>query len=228
MSVAAPPIATATAEGAGTGLLDWAVRYAAPLLTAAGVVLYGMLRLAYVFFYIQLRATPQEVGYGYLEILSCQMVGTVELVLLLAAVLFLPVLGWLLLRHGRRLDRRTVVRSAVRCVVPAGVLVLALLPSLAWLQGTEARRGNTVRNVYLKHAPRIPVLAVQAVPATAAWSAEVPDGLVDLRDRHCLLYLGQNATTTVFYDVQTRDSLRVPTGQIVVLLKNTRSVPRGC
>ena len=42
--------------------LDWAVRYAAPLLGIVGVTLYGVLRLAYVFFYMQLRATPQEVA----------------------------------------------------------------------------------------------------------------------------------------------------------------------
>lgn len=220
--------ATTTAPSTETGLLDWTVQYAVPLLTAAGVILYGVLRLAYVFFYIQLRATPEEVGYGYLEILSSQMVGTVELVLLLAAVLLVPVLGGQLLRRRRRPDRRVVARSVMWCLLTAVVLVLTLLPAVAWLHGTEARHGYTVRNVYLAHTLRIPVLAVQALPATAAWSAEVPDGLVDLRERRCLLYLGQNATTTVFYDVRTRDSLRVPTAQVIVLLRNTEGVPRDC
>ncbi|GAA4945978.1 hypothetical protein [Actinoplanes utahensis] len=216
----------------GETFLDWAVKYASPLLTVAGVLLYGVLRLAYVTFYMQLRATPQEVGYGYVEILSSQLIGTVELVLVVAVLLFGPAVavrgGYGLFRPLRRPWREAAARLAAQCALAAVALVLTLLPVAAWLAGTEARKGYLVRNVYLAYLPRIPVLAVQAVPASAAWSAEHPDRLLNLMDRRCLLYLGQNPVTTVFYDVKTRDSLRVPTAQIIVQIKNRRSVPVDC
>ena len=60
-----------------------------PALGAFGILLYGILRLAYVFFYLQLRTTPEEVGYGYSQILSESIAGAVELTLLCAAVFVL-------------------------------------------------------------------------------------------------------------------------------------------
>jgi hypothetical protein len=216
--------------------LDWAVRYAAPLLGIVGVTLYGVLRLAYVFFYMQLRTTPQEAGYGYVEILSSQLIGTVELVLLLTVTLLAVTLGGygmrrlVLARLGRRPApwRRSVARLALWSGVASVVVVLATLPTVAWLTGTEARKGYLVRNVYLLHTLRIPVLAVQAVPAAVAWSATPPPGLQNLQNRYCLLYLGQAAGTTVFYDVTTRESLRIPSAQVVISLQNIDSVPIGC
>lgn len=216
-------------------MLDWAVRYAVPLLSGVGVLLYGVLRLAYVFFYMQLRATPQDVGYGYAEILASQLVGTIELVLILTLVfLVLACAGHGLYRLGLQVTRRAagsvpLRQLALRCALAALVVVLTMLPILAWLAGTEARNGYTVRNVHLPHTIRIPVLAVQAVPAAVAWSAMTPPGLQDLKERRCLLFLGQAAGTTVFYDVKTRESLRVPSAQIVVALQNTDGVPaRSC
>ncbi|MEU4426003.1 hypothetical protein AB0F81_35740 [Actinoplanes sp. NPDC024001] len=223
---------------AGTALLDWTVRYAVPLISVVGLALYGVLRLAYVLFYAQLRATPQEVGYGYVEILSSQLVGTIELVLVVTIV-FLVIactghgIRRLVVRMtGRRVrrnpGRRLVARLVLRCAWAALVVVLILLPIAAWLEGTEARNGYTIRNVHLAGTVRIPVLAVQAVPAELAWSVTSPPGLQNLMERRCLLFLGQAAGTTVFYDVQTRESLRVPTAQIVVSLQNTDGVPVGC
>lgn len=216
--------------------LDWVVRYAVPLLGIVGVALYGVLRLAYVFFYMQLRAAPQDVGYGYVEILSSQLIGTVELVLLLAVLLLTITLSGyamrrlVLIRLGRRPApwRRTVARLGFWSSLASVVVVLATLPTVAWLTGTEARKGYLVRNVYLVHTLRIPVLAVQAVPAAVAWTIAPPPGLQNLQQRNCLLYLGQAAGTTVFYDVTTRESLRVPSAQVVISLQNIDSVPVGC
>jgi len=223
------------AQSSGNTLLDWTVKYGVPLLGTVGLVLYGMLRLAYVFFYVQLRATPQEVGYGYAEILSSQLIGTIELVLLLAAVLLVLGLGADGLRRAtvrpatpRAPYQGMVIRLARWSGLAAVVLVLTLLPGMAWLQGTEARHGYTVRNVYLAHTVRIPVLAVQAVPAVVAWTNAAAPAPLDLRNRHCLLYLGQADGTTVFYDVTTRESLRLPSSGIVVSVPNTDGVPVGC
>ncbi|MDI6105606.1 hypothetical protein QLQ12_44205 [Actinoplanes sp. NEAU-A12] len=224
-------------QPAAGSALDWAVRYAVPLMAGVGVLLYGMLRLAYVFFYLQLRATPQDLGYGYVEILSSQLVGTIELVLVLTAVLVAVALT------GRGLRRTAMIltgrarpapahRPWTRLVLQAGgaavVIVLTFLPAAAWLWGTEARHGYTVRSVYLARTVRVPVLAVQALPAVVAWSTDTPSTLQDLMTRRCLLYLGQAAGTTVFYDVKSRESLRVPSAQIIVAIQNTDGVPLDC
>jgi hypothetical protein len=220
-----------------TVLLDWLVKYAVPLLGVGGAVLFGALRLAYFFFYQQLRATPEETGYGYLEILSSQLVGTAELVLLLTAVLVIASLGVRALRNtaARRWQavvslpaQEAVTRLVQRCGLAALIVVLTCLPMLAWLFGMEASNGITVRNIYLLHTIRIPVLAVQASPATVSWTSPERLGLPDLSRRHCLLYLGKADGITVLYDVATQESLRVPSTQIMLNLPNEKSVPRHC
>jgi hypothetical protein len=82
--------------------------------------------------------------------------------------------------------------------------------------------------VYLLHTVRLPVLAVQAVPATVLWTAPAPAVPVDLRARRCLLYLGQAADMSVFYDVASRESLRLPSAQILISLQDTDAVPVDC
>jgi hypothetical protein len=215
--------------------LDWAVQYAVPLLGVTGAALYGVLRLAYVFFYLQLRATPEEVGYGYLEVLSSQLIGAIELVLFSTVIIFLVGVAvhgvWWVLRRkraGSRPLRQALARIAVRAAGIGVAVVLAGLPALGWNQGAKARSGYTVRNVYVLHTIRLPVLAVQAVPASVAWVSETPPGLIDISARRCLLYLGQAAGTAVFYDVGSGESIRVPTSLIVVSLQNADGVPLDC
>jgi hypothetical protein len=218
-------------------LIDWTVKYATPLLGLTGAALFGVLRLAYLYFYLRLRATPEEVGYGYLEILSGQLIGTAELVLLLTVLLLAAVLAARAVRHaaaGRwhaavsRPRPRTVVRLARRCALAALAVVLTCLPMLAWIFGTEARHGYAVRNIYLAHTLRIPVLAVQASPATVIWTGPTRPDMSDLSRRRCLLYLGKAGGVTVFYDVTTQESLHVPTAQIMLTIQNIKSVPADC
>src|SRR5690242_5225033 len=62
------------------------VRDYLPAIGTLGLVLYGLLRLAYMFFYLRLRTTPEEVGYDYVRVLSESIAGAVELILLCAVV----------------------------------------------------------------------------------------------------------------------------------------------
>jgi hypothetical protein len=218
--------------------LDWTVKYAAPLLGMVGAFLFGALRLAYVFFYLQLHATPQEVGYGYLEILGGQLAGTVELTVLLTATMVVAGLGVGAVRHaiaGRWRGvvtlpgRAALLRLTRGCALASLAVVLVCLTMLAWTFGTEAKNGWAVRNIYLKFAGRIPVLAVQAVPADVTWTApQPPPGGPDLRSRRCLLYLGQAGGTAVFYDVASEDSLRIPTAQILLTIPKVKGVRSEC
>jgi len=218
--------------------LDWLVR-AAPLLGLTGAVLYGVLRLAYLTFYLQVRATPEEVGYGYVEILATQLIGAIELVLF---VMVLIVLGVMVsqyvtgmaraIRHAGfpsprvATTRAHLLRVGGRSAIAAVLLVVILLPCFAWLYGAEARKGFAVRNVYPRGFIVLPVLAVQAVPAKVEWVSETAPAAIE--NRECLLYLGAHDGTAVFYDVHTEESLRLPTSAISITLPLWYRTPRGC
>jgi hypothetical protein len=225
-----------TAEQSALAQLASGARLLLPFVGVMGAVLYAVLRLAYLFFYLQLRATPEEVGYGYAEVLASQLIGAIELVVLLGIAFWIASLGlrgmWRLAarRQGpatafERAVHLSAVRLGMRCTVAAVVLVLVGLPVLAWNEGADAAQGFTVRNVYLYGTIRLPVLAVQAVPVTVSVLRSVQ---TDIATRPCLLYLGQANGNTVFYDVRSQESLRIPSGEIAIALQDTISVPVGC
>jgi hypothetical protein len=232
--------------------LDRMMSYAVPLVGVIGAALYGVLRLAYLFFYLRLRASPDEVGYGYSQVLADELIGAIELVLLVALFLMVPVsviiLSLRLLRNTKvmlqfklrkgnlqrvhEFDKAYWIAKARKlvlwCLVIAIPLVLIGLPILGWLEGEEAHKGYTVRNVYLTNFIALPVLAVEAVPAKVAWIAADGSDKVGIAARQCLLYLGQNGGTAVFYDVHSEESIRLPDASIIITLQDTTSVPIGC
>lgn len=219
-------------------LLDWTIRYAVPASGLAAAVIYGVLRLSYALFYQPLRATPEEVGYGYVEILAGQLIGAVELTLVVWAVSFGIGMLWraarrrwgLHLRGGPRPradedGRRTVGGTAVRSGLVALGLVTVLLPVIAREMGAiAATEGETMRNIHLVGS-NIPVLPVTAVPARV--TALNPEA-GDLEGRACLLYLGAAAGVSVFFDVRTKEGLRVPSTAVVVHLFNSEGVDTTC
>jgi hypothetical protein len=230
-------------EHDGNPVLNWIVRYAVPLLGLVGAALYGVLRLAYVFFYLWLRATPDEVGYGYSQVLSGELVGAVELVLLaaiaisavgLAAVILIRLRKWAIKKYRFKtvtlgfVAKAEVQRIVVWAFIIAIPLVLVGLPVVGWLEGQQAAAGYTVRNVYLAGTIRLPVLAVEAVPAMVVWTSTPKSDELDISGRQCLLYLGQADGISVFYDVHSQESIRLPSAQIAVSLQDTTSVPIGC
>lgn len=213
-------------------MVDWTVKYAAPLLGIAGVAMFGALRLPYVAFYQQVRATPQEVGYGYQQILTGQLFGTIELTALLTVVLVGSRLLILSLCHaaaGRwrhavaRPQRHDLIRLTRRCGVISLISILMVLPVVGYLFGIKATYGDKVRTMYL-FLPVLQLLAVQASPADVAWTVQPRPGMIDLQSSHCLLYLGYADNISVFYDVKTRVSLHLPTNQIQLTLPKTDRV----
>jgi hypothetical protein len=230
-------------EHDGNDILNWIVRYAVPLISVIAAALYGVLRLAYVFFYLWLRATPDEVGYGYSQVLSGELVGAVELVVLaavgisvvgFAATILVRLSRWAIGKYQfttvrlRLVDRPEMQRIAVWAFIVAIPLVLVGLPVVGWLEGAQAANGYTVRNVYLAGTIRLPVLAVEAVPATIAWTSTPKSDGLEISRRRCLLYLGQADGISVFYDVQSQESIRLPSAEIAVSLQDTTTVPIGC
>ena len=220
--------------------IDWLVGVAAPLLGLIGAVLYGVLRLSYMFFYLQLRTTPEEVGYGYAEILATQLVGAIELVLIFAVLIFVSVITFHYVRGrvptlGRagggsvplKPSRVNVWRLGRRSAVAAVLVVVVLLPTFAWLMGAEAKKGYAVRNVYPRGMIALPILAVQAVPARVSPVSDSGPAAL-FAERECLLYLGSNDGTAVFYDVSTGESIRLPSSAVSIVLPFWSRVKHGC
>jgi hypothetical protein len=202
---------SSTPAGNGPGLQSW-IKLAAdavPLVSVAGLLSYAALRIAYLAFYLRLGTTPEEVGYGYSQILGGTLVGVVWLVVLVAPLFFLArwgvasvasllliarrlvladqrvkrlarragariwgpwirrAIGSLSLGELRRRDLRQVFR---RCVYLGALVVLVLLPYVAWVEGGLAARGLTVRQLSLSFGPPvISFLAVQAESAQVHW-----------------------------------------------------------
>lgn len=139
-----------------------------------------------------------------------------------------PVKYRLTLTPAHLISKAKAQRIAIWSLAIAVPVVLVSLPVLGWLEGAQAASGYAVRNVYLAGTIRLPVLAVQAVPAKVAWtSAQGLDGL-NISGRQCLLYLGQADGISVFYDVHSKESIRLPSIDIAVALQDTTSVPIGC
>ena len=235
--------ASPNGEHGGSSILNWIVRYAVPLVGVIGAALYGVLRLAYVFFYLWLRATPDEVGYGYSQVLADELVGAAELMVLAAVVISAVGLTAIILARLNRwaigkyrskgvrlrfVGRPEIQRIVIWAFIVAIPVVLVGLPVLGWLEGAQAANGYTVRNVYLAGTIRLPVLAVEAVPATVSWTSTPQSDGLGISRRQCLLYLGQAGGISVFYDVQSQESIRLPSAQIAVSLQDTTSVPVGC
>jgi hypothetical protein len=218
--------------------------YAIPAVTVTGLVMFGVLRLAYLYFYLPLRATPEEVGYGYARVLSESVVGALELVLLVFLVLMSAalVVRTILATAGRRRGARRrpgsragplssrypTARLAVIAFFVSVATVALSLPFLAAWQGRLARDGQTVRNVYFVGVPYLPILAVQAVPARVTWISPESDEQAELARESCLLYLGTSDGIAVFFDVRSHISLRLPASSIAISLQRAYFVPDEC
>ncbi len=221
-----------------TALLEWTIHYAVPLSGLVAAVIYGVLRLSYALFYQPLRATPEEVGYGYVEILAGQLIGALELTLVVWGLAFGIAMVWRAARRRWGSPPRTrrpptedeagwrrVWRPAARSGLVALGLVTVLLPVLAReLGATAATTGETMRNIHLRGS-NIPVLPVTAMPATVTALDPRAD---DLAGRPCLLYLGAADGVSVFFDVATKDGIRVPSTSVLISLHNSEGVPRDC
>jgi hypothetical protein len=85
-----------------------------------------------------------------------------------------------------------------------------------------------VRNVYFIGIPYLPVLAVQAIPAEVVWINPDSEGQFSLASRQCLMYLGSGDGKAILYDVRTRESIRVPAGDVSIALRYTFFVPDEC
>jgi hypothetical protein len=66
----------------------------------------------------------------------------------------------------------------------------------------------------------MPMTSMQALPATIVGSSGTPPSDLQLGDEHCLLYLGESNSITVLYDAGAHRSIRLPSSDVIVLVRN--------
>jgi hypothetical protein len=103
------------------------------------------------------------------------------------------------------------------------LLVMVPIAASPWLPFERVTMGNASRLGY--------VLGTSADFTSfldVAWVSGDSERSLPLKGRDCLMYLGQANGTSVFYDARTRESVRLPSGNIVVSFRYTFFVPDSC
>jgi hypothetical protein len=224
-------------------LWRWVRENAVAAFTIAGLFLYGSLRLAAGIFYGRLGVSPEEVGFGYAEMIARSIYGLALLVIIMLLVRFvvMPSLlaigyfGYRLIRpaadtsrvaglrtgfiHGFRRGVRMSVDDWVFDVVGLAVVLLPIM--LATFAGIDAANG----------IPSDPAFTGVSWRAEAARIyPDVPSEPIE--EGKCVLYLGQNQGVTVLYEPKSRTTWRVPTSGAVVetggALDDVERVPEDC
>ena len=190
------------------------------ILTVSGLVAYATLRLSAGIFYRRFGFRPEEVGLGYLEMLSHSLP-----TLLFWGIFFTAMYGiW---QYGvRRDDRYFSVRwRRVALLTPIAAFAfftLAVRPMwVAVRQADAIEQGDRLLAFPSDWKWDAPVALLSPVPPG---SSETPT---------CVVFLGHANGVMAFYDPGTRTSWRVPVGSVIVqtglpLHRAIREIPEDC
>ena len=95
-------------------------------------------------------------------------------------------------------------------------VVILLIPIRALRQARVALQGEPVVNTF-------PFPAWGAQPAIVSRGKEAAGDLPVAAGGHCLMYLGQAAGTAVLYDVDSGQTVRIPSGSVTITTARSRS-----
>jgi hypothetical protein len=200
----------------------WGVANPVAVLTAAGLLVYGLLYLIYAQFYDAFGLQPEDAGLGYKDILSRAPFAMV--VILGEALVFVGIFAvccglWWLAVHGGRwvhlIGRRVPTHPSLRSFV-AFSCVYSIIVALAVVFGLGFSSESTdAGNVYWEGtavAPGTSLVGYVATPAAVRWLTPPSHHL------QRLLYLGQTTNTYVLYDPRTRKTIDVPEQAVILSL----------
>jgi len=126
--------------------------------------------------------------------------------------------------HRARTRLVSAGREAVSAVRQSGlatttkgwaIIVLLLLlevPITTYANANNAKHGYAIR----AQLAGIPIWGVKAELAYVVWTNPQATAPLGIRNRACLLYLGQANGVTVLYDASGKRTLRIPSGTILV------------
>lgn len=187
------------------------------LVTGAGILLYGLVYIVYSHFYSKLGVSPEEIGLGQASMLVHSIGYLIGLLLLSAFAAYI---------HARlaKTSHHRLYSSAFLVITITGMAVLFfLIPvRIADAQATDVQAGRSVVPMRFFF---IPVLDVAASPVLVEWT-NVSTPKARSLAAHKLFYLGASGGTSVFYDPTIGQSLRAPSGSVLVLALNCEAIPK--
>jgi hypothetical protein len=178
-------------------------------ISLVGAALYVLLRISYVVFYSQFDVTPEEVGLGYVQVLTEAATGS---------ALFIAVtVGELLLFRSVLRPAQQSGRVAISTLFASVGLIVVLGLSAARYAAQHVKHGRPLNpsgmlpllfqplNVLGLRVPRVTVLPVGKGTLPSTWCVTRP-----------LMYLGSANGTSVFYDSKRKVTLRLPSAAVII------------
>jgi hypothetical protein len=167
------------------------------IAAVAGVLIYAALWLAYSLFYAPFGLAPRDLGYDYKDLLAESVGLLLMLALYVGWVAILLVVIYRLVNARRPLDL-TREKPVLAVLAAAILLVLTYFEFAAHIRGRDAANGDP-------HGPMrvfgLPLLDAHAEPVVVRDKAQAATDVPPARESltGCLLYLGQDAGTTILF-----------------------------
>ena len=202
------------------GFTGWLAANPLLVVTVAGVVFYAAVRYGQKTFYDRLGLTPADVGLSRIETLAQATGLAFDIALVTAILVGVPALGYWIVQ---RIDRRfpfppsrslnvALIAAVVFCAVFSVFFTVVWFRSQALWAANRVEAGKPVQLSFVSDT------GIHAEKALITWTGDAPEGLADL-PTHRLLYLGVAGGSVVLYDVDTKRSLRLPAGDVVVSIR---------
>jgi hypothetical protein len=185
------------------------------VVAVLGLILYVPTYVAYEYFYTSLGVSPDEIGLGYATALSREITWLASYIVILCSVGALLVAAvWLAVGPARlwgilRLPRRPAAPTR-RVSALTAALATAIVLEIVVFQVQSVPTVNSgipaapsARSFFKARADLVQVAWIDKSPQAAA----VPERM---------LYLGQSNGVAVFWDPRDEQSVRIPTGSIVI------------
>jgi hypothetical protein len=196
-------------------VLKWAAENPLPALTLTGAALYIVLRESYVIFYSRFGVDPEDVGLGYVQVLT--QVATGSLLILAFIVSQAVAYFWLYKRDPQESSTGRTRFLILGQVLGMVLLIIALSFSTAFRLSSHVRSGSAIAPTGFDLSAFVNnILAVRVPQVQVYWADERATSAARWSGARSLMYLGQASGVSVFYDPARRETLRLPSGSVVV------------
>ena len=122
-----------------------------------------------------------------------------------------------------RQEARRFARWAL--AVSVAVVLVVQLPLSAWRNGTAVQHGEPSDLTSFSGLPFFPTFGAQ--PAAVSWLDGTPPASFMAAQGHCLMYMGSARGTTVLYDVDARQTHRLPSSALALSVSRSADDDRS-
>jgi hypothetical protein len=194
-------------------ILTWVAENTLPAATITAAALYVVLRVSYVMFYNRFGVDPEEVGLGYVQVLT--QVATGSLVILVFLALQFVSYFWLS-SNSERLSERRFHGLLLTQVVGTVTLIIAFSFVNAFSLSASVSTGSTITppGLHVSSFFFQNILAIRVPRVRVYWIDQRATPPQRWKGSRTLMYLGQAGGVSVFYDSVKKETLRLPTSAV--------------